>query len=486
MEPCAGILAFRLLWAQIRRFPHKAALGNNNEGSIPFTSSRLKEHEPSPAAPPLKRVIGVGVLAFSGFNNIVGSGIFGLPALVAALLGPAAILAYLVCAVLIGLVGLCFAEVGSRVASAGGLYAYARVPFGPVVGGIAGTLLWCANAAVPSAAIANFLTDTLASLWPALNGGVVRALFLTFVYLVLAVINIRGTRWGARVSVATALVKLMALVLLVSAGFFAIHPQNLHWADMPSAKSIGQGSVVLLFAFMGIEAGLNTSAEVVNPSRTVPRAIALALTLVAALYISLQLVAQGVLGADLAAAKAPLVETATMVFGPWGTRFLVAATILSAIGFLTADILCNPRSLYALAEAGQLPRKLAAVHPRFGTPAIAIGTYACLCLVIALTGSFRQLVIIGSSGTLVLYLICCLGLLRLRAREIAMAGEPFRAPGGAFVPLVASAIIVWMLTTLERKELVAAAGLVIVSGAVYGIWERMHGKRTNGAAQKPD
>src|SRR5260370_14807775 len=96
---------------------------------------------PVPAAPSLKRVIGVGVLAFSSFNNIVGSGIFALPALVAALLGPAAILSYLVCAVLISLVGLCFAEVGSRVTSAGGLYAYARVPFGPVVGGVAGTLL---------------------------------------------------------------------------------------------------------------------------------------------------------------------------------------------------------------------------------------------------------------------------------------------------------------------------------------------------------
>ncbi len=447
------------------------------------TPLALHRTEPVPAPPSLKRVIGVGVLAFSAFNNILGSGIFGLPALVAALLGPAAILAYLVCAVLIGLVGLCFAEVGSRVASAGGLYAYARVPFGPVVGGIAGTLLWCANSVVPSAAIANFLTDTLAISWHVLDRGAPRVLFLTSVYLLLAIVNIRGTRSGARVSVTTALIKLTALVLLVVAGAFAIHAPNLHWTGVPSVASIGQGAVLLLFAFMGIEGGLNTSGEVMNPARTVPRAIAMTLTLVATLYIGLQFVAQGVLGPDLAVAKAPLVATATAVFGPWGTRFLVAATILSAAGYLTADVLCNPRSLYALAEAGQLPRELALVHPRFGTPAIAIGTYACLCFVVALSGSFRQLVIIASSGTLVLYLICCLGLLRLRARNIAMAGEPFRAPGGPFVPLAASAIIVWMLTTLEKKELAAAAGLVIVSGAVYGICERMHGKRKRGPAQ---
>src|SRR5215475_6241968 len=92
--------------------------------------------------PPLKRVIGVSGLAFSCFNSIVGSGIFAIPALAAALLGPAAILAYLICAVLVGLMGLCFAEVGSRVTAPGGVYAYGRVAFGPVVGGMAGTLLW--------------------------------------------------------------------------------------------------------------------------------------------------------------------------------------------------------------------------------------------------------------------------------------------------------------------------------------------------------
>ena len=105
--------------------------------------------------PPLERVIGVGGLSCSAVNCIVGSGIFGLPGIAAAMLGPAAVLAYLICAVLVGLVGLCFAEVGSRVASPGGLYGYATESFGPVVGGIAGTLLWVANSVVPNAAVAS-------------------------------------------------------------------------------------------------------------------------------------------------------------------------------------------------------------------------------------------------------------------------------------------------------------------------------------------
>lgn len=429
----------------------------------------MSNGEPVAGSPPLKRVIGVAGLGFSSFNCIVGAGIFGLPALAAALLGPAAILAYLVCVVLIGLVGLCFAEVGSRVSSAGGLYGYARASFGPVVGGIAGTLLWCANSVVPNAAVATFLTDTLSVVWPILNETAPRTLFLAAVYVTLATVNIRGTRSGARLTVTMGLVKLVPLILLVIAGAFALHAPNLHWEAMPPVTLIGQGAVLLFFAFMGVEGGLNASGEVVNPARTVPRAILLSLTLVAALYIGLQVASQGVLGPDLATEKAPLVATATAIFGTWGTRLFVLATILSAAGFLSADVLCSPRAVYALSEAGQLPRKIATVHPRFGTPAIAIGIYAFLGFALAASGSFRQLVILGSSGSLILYLICCLGLLRLRARDVKMEGEPFRAPGGPFVPLAASAIIVWMLSTLTWQELCAALGIVVVAGIVYSI-----------------
>jgi basic amino acid/polyamine antiporter, APA family len=425
-----------------------------------------------PGGPPLERVIGVSGVAFASFNGIVGSGIFVLPALVAAVLGPAAILAYLVCIVLIGLVGLCFAEAGSRVSSAGGLYGYARVSLGPVAGGIAGTLTWFANCVASGAAIANFLLDTLATIWPVMGGPVARVAFLAALYALLAAVNIRGTRSGARLSVVMALIKLTPLVLLVVAGAFAIKGANLRWVAVPSVATIGQGTMLMFFAFMGVENGLCASGETVAPARTIPRAILLALAMVAALYIGLQLVTQGVLGAHLPNSTQPIVETATAVFGSWGTRLFVVATTLSVAGYLAADMLCSPRSIYALAEARQLPRRLAAVHPRFGTPAMAIGSYSLVCFVVAISGSFRQLAVIAASGTLMLYLICCLGLLRLRARHVAMAGRPFRAPGGAFVPLAAAAISVWMLSTLTWRELFAGLGTVVVSGIVYGARQR--------------
>jgi amino acid transporter len=417
-------------------------------------------------------------------NFIVGSGIFGLPGLVAAQLGAAALLAYLVVIVLIFLVGLCFAETGSRVATTGGLYAYAHIAFGSVVGGIVGTLSWTANCVVANAAVSNLLVDTLAAAMPRLGNPFPRTAILAVLYSFFVVVNVRSTRYGTRLSALLCIVKLLPLVALVAVGAFSVHGANLHWVGTPSSVKIGEGCVLVFFAFMGTEGALTVSGEVIRPARTVPRAIVLALTLVAILYIGLQLVTQGVLGPDLATSKAPLVDAALVVFGAWGGRLIVAGIVISVVGYLAADFLSSPRALLALAEHDQLPRALSSIHPRFGTPATSIVTYTILCAVVAWTGSFRQLVILASSGTLLMYLICCLGLLRLRAKNIAMDGEPFHAPGGSIVPIAASAIIVWMLTTLEWRELIAAFTLVVVSGIVYWLYGRRAPSHTIDAAKE--
>jgi amino acid transporter len=421
----------------------------------------------------LPRTIGVWGLALMAVNFIVGSAIFGLPGLLAAMLGTAALLAYLVIIVLIFLVGLCFAETGSRVADTGGLYAYARAAFGPIVGGIAGTLGWAANCVVPNAAVSNLLVDTLAAEMPKFGDPIPRTALLAALYSFFVFANVRSTRHGMRLSAILCIAKMLPLIALVAVGIFAIRGANLQWVGTLSAAKFGESCVLVFFAFMGTEGALTVSGEVIRPARTVPRAIALALTLVATLYIGLQLVAQGTLGPNLAIAKAPLASAALVVFGPWGEGLIVAAVIISVIGYLATDFLSSPRTLLGLAQQGQLPRVLASINPKFRTPAVSIVTYTVLCAVVAWTGSFRQLVIIASSGTLVMYLICCLGLLRLRVKRIAMDGEPFHAPGGSFVPLAASAIIVWMLTTLEWRELAAAIALVAVSGTGYWIQGRL-------------
>ncbi|MGH8314781.1 MAG: APC family permease, partial [Steroidobacterales bacterium] len=212
--------------------------------------------------------------------------------------------------------------------------------------------------------------------------------------------------------------------------------------------------------------------EVVRPSRTVPRAILMGLLIIAALYVGLQLVAQGTLGDAIKDSKAPLVESARVVFGSWGGILLAVCMSLSASGCIASDVLSTPRVPFAIAQQGQLPRQIASVHPRFGTPYVAIILYAVICAGLALSGSFKQLAIISSSGTLVLYLICCLGVLKLRAQKIATEGEAFVAPGGPVVPVLAAAIIVWMLSTLSRQELVSVLVVVAVLAVAYAVVAR--------------
>jgi amino acid transporter len=419
--------------------------------------------------PHLDRVVGVSGIAFAAFNAIVGVGIFTLPGLVAGVLGPAAIVAYLVCAVLIGLVGLCFAEAGSRVAGSGGLYAYASAAFGPVVGGVAGTLTVFAGAIVAAAALARFFLDTLAGIWPAVGttGGGFALLFA--IYAILALVNMAGTRDGTRLTVTLGLVKLVPLVAIVAFGVVAIRPVNLAWPAMPATAQVGEGALLLMLAFTGIETGLCLSGEARSPARTIPRAIALALGGVTILYFALQLTAQGVLGPALAGSTAPLADVAGVVFGPSAARLLSLTVLISVGGYLVADMLSSPRAVFALAEAGQLPGQLAAIHPRRHTPVAAIAFYATAVVLVSASGSFRQLMLLAVVGTLIVYLIVCLGVLQLRRQGVRLADAPFVVPGGPVVPLAAAGIIVWLLSTLAVRELVAGGVFVAVTAAIFAV-----------------
>ena len=189
--------------------------------------------------------------------------------------------------------------------------------------------------------------------------------------------------------------------------------------------------------------------------------------MVALLYVGLQTVSQGVLGAALANAQTPLVDTASVVLGPWGAKLFVLLTLVSVGGYLVADMLSSPRIAYALGQSGQLPRVLGAVHPRFKTPAISIAFYATAVIAVAASGSFRQIAVLGVAGTLILYLICCLGVLRLRAKNVGAAGSPFVAPGGPIVPIAAAAMILWLLSTLAMREMIAISSFMTIAALIY-------------------
>ncbi len=269
----------------------------------------------------LVRAIGTGALGVGIINNVVGGGIFVLPGLVAAQLGSAALLAYLVCSVAVGLVFLCYAEIGSRTVCSGGSYAYVEDAFGPFAGFVASTLLWLGWSVLSDAAITIAMTETMGIAFPLLTEPVPRALFIIALLAFLAGVNIRGVRSGVRLYVVNTMAKLVPLMLLLIVGVFAIRADHLTLGAWPPIASVGTASVILFFAFAGAETALSASGEIRNPSRTIPRGLLVGLTGILAIYVGLQTVAQGVLGPELANnTEAPLAATAAVVFGGWGSK----------------------------------------------------------------------------------------------------------------------------------------------------------------------
>ena len=418
--------------------------------------------------PELVRAIGTFGLAAGIINITIGGGIFVLPANVARTLGPAAPLAYLVCAGAMALIVLCIADAGSRVSLTGGPYAYVGTAFGPYAAFLSGVLLWMLGL-FATAAVANALTATAGALVPALADPVMRIGLLVAALTFWAVINVYGVRLGARMNAVATIAKLVPLMLVAIGGAFFIRPENLQAEAIPGAGEIARTSLLLIFAFAGIECALVPSGEVRNPSRTVPRAVAAAMIAITTLYITLQIVAQGVLGDDLitTGANAPLAEAAGASLGGWARSVLLAGAAISMFGYLGGMTLSMPRILFALAQDRFLPRALAQVHPAHQSPHVAIIVQSALALLLALSGTFEQLAILANASALALYFGCALASWRLRQAGVQGEGTPIAIPGAAVIPWITCAVIIWLLTGLTSLEWL---GFVICIGVATMIY----------------
>jgi APA family basic amino acid/polyamine antiporter len=415
----------------------------------------------------LKRAIGVRSLALAIINITAGSGIFVIPAIIAEGLGAAAILAYLVCGALIFLIGLCFAELGSKTNISGGAYTYIEKAFGPYVGFVANNIFWLGGCVMSDAAIANALVATLKYFIPALNIEIYRVFFLLFIFGGLALLNIRSVKNGIRFIEFATLGKLIPMIILVIIAARFVEPSNLAWDIQPTLTNIGTASLLLFFAFIGLESPLSNGGEMKNPKRTVPLGILIGLLAVLLLYISIQTITQGVLGADMAQHKdAPIAAVANISFGKAGAILITAAAALSMLGALGGEILSVPRILFAGARDGLMPRPLSVIHPLFKTPYIAIACYASIGFVLAISGGFQQLATIASAGMLIIYLGVVLASIKLRKSE-APTEKTFQVPGGMIVPLLAAAGILWLLSKLTKPELFGIAGFILIFSIIY-------------------
>lgn len=415
----------------------------------------------------LNRTIGVWGLSANMVNIIVGAGIFVLPAIVAADLGSASVLAYLFCGILIALVMLCFAEAGSEVTDSGGPYTYIESAFGPYFGFLT-AILFLVSTLSADAAVANAVADVLSGWFPVLNQQSIRIIFFLVVFGFLAFINIRGVRQGLGLVILTTIAKLTPLLVLILIGWKDVAVVNLQWESIPSVSSVGQMSLILFFAFLGAESGLSVGGEIKNPQKTVPRAIFIAITGVLLLYILLQTVSQGVLGDKLATFREnPLAEVGNQLFGPIGLTIISIGAAVSMFGNLSGEILSVPRVLFGAARDKVIPIPfLTRIHLRFATPYISIIVYASIGFMLASLGGFEALAIVSSASILLVYLGVVLSVIKLR-KKVPVDLKAFRIPGGYTVPVLASLIIIWFLSNLSGQERNSMLVLIGILTAIY-------------------
>ena len=400
-------------------------------------------------------------------NTIVGGGIFGLPSRAFALAGSYSLLAYVVCAVPVVLIVLCFAEVGSRFRTTGGPYLYARTAFGPVVGFEVGWLLWLARV-TGFAALCNLFVSYLAFFIPAASGGPFRSLVIVVVVSLLTAVNVAGVRTTALVSNVFTIGKLIPLTLFGLIGLAFVDPGRFSFAALPAYRDFSQTALLLFFAYTAFEVAIISAGETREPQRDVPFALLAAIGLVVVLYLLIQFVCIGTLPA-LATSERPLADASRIFLGAPGALLLSAGALLSLIGTMNATIFAMPRLLFAMAAQGQLPSVFTSTHRRYRTPHVAIVVSAAIMLALTLASTFISALTISTIIRLLVYVATCAALPVLRRRNGTRDGAPpapFRVPGGPVVAVTACALSVWLLTSSAPSDAglvaaAAAAGLVL-------------------------
>ena len=405
-------------------------------------------------------------------NGIIGAGIFGLPSRVYSLIGTYSIIAFVVCALVVALIILCFAEVSSRFDETGGPYLYAREAFQPAVAFEVGWLIWLARVTA-FAANCNLLISYLSYFWLQATSPLWRASIIVFVVAVLAIINLLGIREAAIVSNAFTIGKLVPIIIFIATGLFFLNPQAYELGPSPTTGAFSQSVLLLVYAFTGFEMATIPAGEVKDPQRSLPRALLIAMVVVAVLYIGIQIVCVGTLP-GLAQSQKPLADAGSRFMGTAGGAIISAGAIISITGNLNILLLSASRLPFAMAEQKQLPAFIGSVHRRFFTPYVAILITAALMLFLTLKSSFVAALTISTIARLVTYAATCVSLPVFRSRREAPAAA-FRLPGGTIVAILSLWLIIWLLinsTWQEAKVSAVAAGVGLLIYFAYRLYSK--------------
>jgi len=431
----------------------------------------------------LARVLRLSDLLLIVVGTVIGSGIFLVPGNV---LNSArgdvgvALLIWALGGVLSLLGALSFGELGAMEPEAGGIYVYLRQAYGPLVAFLYG---WAMFFVIGSGSIATLAVAFGTRYLPQLVnlGPVAGKTVAVVVIAAVAAVNVRGTRQGATVQNWSTAIKVGALLLMSVALLARGHGWGgeVRFLDTPLNGTLlagaGVGMIGVLWAYEGWQYVTFSAGEAVNPQRTFPRGIVLGTLLVVGIYLLANVSYVAALGAEgVGTSKRVAADALGRLFGTgWGSVITIPI-LISILGAANGLTLTTPRVFYAMARDGLFFGKLAEVHPRFGTPAVAVIAGSAWAMVLAVSGTFEQLYTYVVLSSWIFFVLGAAALFLYRRRR-PDAPRPFRTPGYPVTPaLFILAAVAVVVNTLAAKPTQGAIELAILATGVpaYFIWRR--------------
>jgi APA family basic amino acid/polyamine antiporter len=409
----------------------------------------------------LKRNLGLLDATSVGIGAIIGAGIFVVLGISIGFAGPAVIISIIIAGMVASFTAFSFAELGSAIPKEGGAYTYAFELISPFAGFVVG-FLWLFAQIVAGAAISLGFAGYFVAIFPMFSIKIVAVV----VALVLTGLNLIGIKQSTAVNNVLVIVKVVILGLFIGFGIFQIHPQNFSQFSPNGSFGILEGAGFIFFAYLGFGRIATLGEEVKNPERNMPLSVLIALVVSIAIYVLTGFTATGLQNYQiLSKSGSPIAEAARAT----GNFALVAAVSLGALIATTSVLLTNligsSRVAFAMARNGQLPKSIAKVSSRFGTPYFSVLLMGALLTVLAFTLDLRETAAITSFAILSVHLTVNLSAIRLRKKM--PNSTKFRVPLYPIVPLLGFFSCVILMFSLPQESWIVAAIVVVISAIVY-------------------
>ena len=423
----------------------------------------------------LQRGITKWTLVLMVINSIIGAGIFGLPSKIFALTGLYSIAAFFICAAIVLIFILCFAEVGSRFKTTGGPYTYVLSAFGELPGFAVGWLLLLSRI-FNYATLINLMVTYLSFFSTSFSEPFTRVGIIILVTGLLTYINYIGVKNIAATSNVFTLAKLLALGTFITVGLFFLQADNFTLQQVPSLTSFSTAVLLLVFAFGGFESVVVNTGEINNPSKTIPFGLLTATLVVAIFYILIQVTSIGTLP-SLASSEKPLAEAASVFMGSFGGKFIAAGAVISILGTLNILLFSGSRLPFAFSNEGQFPKIFSKLNAKYKTPTFSLLCVAVITVIVSIAWSFLSALTVAVIIRITVYLFVCASLIMLRKKMPTQTGF-YKIRFGNAVAFTGIMISFWLLSAAKLIELRNVAIFLCVGIIIYFL-QRKFNKPTN-------